>query len=254
MLVISCPCALGLATPVAIMVGSGVGAKHGILFKTAASLETTGYTDTVLLDKTGTITTGEPNVVKVLGTRRVPEKFLLSMAAGLELRSEHPLARAILQRAEADKIKYTAVADFEAVPGKGLRGKVAGKVIAGGNAEFIRETCALPPDLEEAGADEPKRHHAAVFLSGRQPCGRHRCVRRGEDLGGAIAQMKALGLNVVLLTGDNEATARHIGSMVGLDADHVVAGVLPAGKEAEVRRQQAGPWPWWATASTMPPP
>jgi len=241
-LVISCPCALGLATPVAIMVGSGVGAKHGILFKTAASLETTGYTDTVLLDKSGTITTGEPSVVKVLGTRRVPEKFLLSMAAGLELRSEHPLARAILQRAEADKIKYTAVADFEAVPGKGLRGKVAGKVIAGGNAEFIRETCVLPPDLEEAGQQMSKNGITPLYFSlAGSPAG----VIGVSDVvkktsAGAIAQMKALGLNVVLLTGDNEATARHIGSMVGLDAEHVVAGVLPAGKEAEVRRQQAG--------------
>lgn len=240
-LVISCPCALGLATPVAIMVGSGVGAKHGILFKTAAGLETTGYTDTVLLDKTGTITTGEPSVVQVVGTRRVPEKFLLSMAAGLELRSEHPLARAILQRAEQDKIKYTAVAGFEAVPGKGLRGKVAGKVIAGGNAEFIRETCMLPPDLEEAGEQMSKNGITPLYFSlAGSPAG----VIGVSDVvkktsAGAIAQMKALGLNVVLLTGDNEGTARHIGSMVGLDADHVVAGVLPAGKEAEVRRWQA---------------
>ena len=240
-LVISCPCALGLATPVAIMVGSGVGAKHGILFKTAASLETTGYTDTVLLDKTGTITTGEPSVVQVVGTRRVPEKFLLSMAAGLELRSEHPLARAILQRVEQDKIKYTAVAGFEAVPGKGLRGKVAGKVIAGGNAEFIRETCMLPPDLEEAGEQMSKNGITPLYFSlAGSPAG----VIGVSDVvkktsAGAIAQMKALGLNVVLLTGDNEGTARHIGSMVGLDADHVVAGVLPAGKEAEVRRWQA---------------
>jgi len=161
-LVISCPCALGLATPVAIMVGSGVGAKNGILFKTAASLETTGYTDAVLLDKTGTVTTGEPNVVKICGTRNVPEKFLLSMAAGLELRSEHPLARAILQRAEKDHLSYATVTDFEAVPGKGLRGKVAGKVIAGGNADFIRETCAVatakgvPMDADEFIAHDHK--------------------------------------------------------------------------------------------------
>ena len=239
-LVISCPCALGLATPVAIMVGSGVGAKHGILFKTAASLETTGYTDTVLLDKTGTITTGEPNVVQVVGTRRVPEKFLLSMAAGLELRSEHPLARAILQRAQEEKIKYTAVAAFEAVPGQGLRGKVAGKVIAGGNADFIRTTCVLPPDLEEAGRQMSENGITPLYFSlAGSPAG----VIGVSDVvkktsAAAIAQMKALGLNVVLLTGDNEGTARHIGSMVGLDAAHVVAGVLPAGKEAEVRRHQ----------------
>ena len=239
-LVISCPCALGLATPVAIMVGSGVGAKHGILFKTAASLETTGYTDTVLLDKTGTITTGEPSVVQIVGTRRVPEKFLLSMAAGLELQSEHPLARAILQRAQDDKIKYTAVANFEAVPGQGLRGKVAGKVIAGGNADFIRTTCVLPPDLEQAGEEMSKNGITPLYFSlAGSPAG----VIGVSDVvkktsAAAIARMKALGLNVVLLTGDNEATARHIGSMVGLDADHVVAGVLPAGKEAEVRRWQ----------------
>ena len=240
-LVISCPCALGLATPVAIMVGSGVGAKHGILFKTAASLETTGYTDTVLLDKTGTITTGDPSVVKIVGTRRVPEKFLLSMAAGLELRSEHPLARAILQRAEHDKIKYTAVAGFEAVPGQGLRGKVAGKVIAGGNADFIRNYCVLPPDLEEAGQTMSAAGITPLYFSlAGSPAG----VIGVSDVvkktsAGAIAQMKALGLNVVLLTGDNEATARHIGELVGLDAKHVVAGVLPAGKEKEVRRWQA---------------
>ena len=222
------------------MVGSGVGAKHGILFKTAASLETTGYTDTVLLDKTGTITTGEPSVVQIVGTRRVPEKFLLSMAAGLELQSEHPLARAILQRAQDDKIKYTAVANFEAVPGQGLRGKVAGKVIAGGNADFIRTTCVLPPDLEQAGEEMSKNGITPLYFSlAGSPAG----VIGVSDVvkktsAAAIARMKALGLNVVLLTGDNEATARHIGSMVGLDAGHVVAGVLPAGKEAEVRRWQ----------------
>lgn len=240
-LVISCPCALGLATPVAIMVGSGVGARHGILFKTAASLETTGYTDTVLLDKTGTITTGEPSVVKIVGTRRVPEKFLLGMAAGLELRSEHPLARAILQRAEQDKIKYSPVADFTAVPGKGLCGKVAGKVIAGGNADFIRDFCVLPPDLVQAGQEMGEHGITPLYFSlAGSPAG----VIGVSDVvkktsAGAIAQMKALGLNVVLLTGDNAATARHIGAMVALDADHVVAGVLPAGKEAEVRRHQA---------------
>lgn len=167
-LVISCPCALGLATPVAIMVGSGVGAKNGILFKTAASLETTGYTDAVLLDKTGTVTTGEPNVVKIFGTRNVPEKFLLSMAAGLELRSEHPLARAILQRAEKDHLSYATVTDFEAVPGKGLRGKVAGKVIAGGNARFHPRDLR-PTRRPAAGGrrDERRRHHAALLLAGR---------------------------------------------------------------------------------------
>ena len=211
-LVISCPCALGLATPVAIMVGSGVGAKNGILFKTAASLETTGYTDAVLLDKTGTITTGEPSVVKVVGTRNVPEKFLLSMAAGLELRSEHPLARAILQEADRDKLSYATVTDFEALPGKGLRGKVAGKLIAGGNANFIRETCELTPDLEQAGEEMSRDGVTPLYFSlAGKPAG----VIGVSDVvkktsAEAISQMKALGLQVVLLTGDNAATARHI--------------------------------------------
>ena len=239
-LVISCPCALGLATPVAIMVGSGVGAKNGILFKTAASLETTGYTDTVLLDKTGTVTTGEPSVVRIIGTRNVPEKFLLSMAAGLELRSEHPLARAILQRADTDKLSYATVSDFTAVPGKGLQGKVAGKVIAGGNADFIAEHCTLPDDLMQAGAEMSRDGITPLYFS---LAGRPAGVIGVADVvkptsKPAIDQMRALGLQVVLLTGDNTATARHIGAMVGLDADHVIAGVLPAGKEAEVRRLQ----------------
>ena len=239
-LVISCPCALGLATPVAIMVGNGMGAKNGILFKTAASLETTGYTDAVLLDKTGTVTTGEPSVVKIVGTRNVPEKFLLSMAAGLELRSEHPLARAILQRAETDKLSYATVTDFEAVPGKGLRGRVAGKVIAGGNADFIRETCALPDDLQQAGDEMSADGITPLYfsLAGKAAgvIGVSDVVK--ESSSAAIAQMQALGLQVVMLTGDNAATARHIGATVGLDADHVIAGVLPAGKEAEVRALQ----------------
>ena len=239
-LVISCPCALGLATPVAIMVGSGVGAKNGILFKTAASLETTGYTDTVLLDKTGTVTTGEPSVVRIIGTRNVPEKFLLSMAAGLELRSEHPLARAILQRADTDKLSYATVSDFTAVPGKGLQGKVAGKVIAGGNADFISTHCTLPDDLMQAGAEMSRDGITPLYFS---LAGRPAGVIGVADVvkptsKPAIDQMRALGLQVVLLTGDNTATARHIGAMVGLDADHVIAGVLPAGKEVEVRRLQ----------------
>ena len=240
-LVISCPCALGLATPVAIMVGSGVGAKNGILFKTAASLETTGYTDTVLLDKTGTVTTGEPSVVKIVGTGNVPEKFLLSLAAGLELRSEHPLARAILERADKDKLSYTTVADFEAVPGKGLQGKVAGKVIAGGNANFIREHCELPDDLTQAGdamsADGITPLYFSLAGKAAGVIGVADVVKKTSK--SAIDQMKALGLKVVLLTGDNAATARHIGATIGLDADHVIAGVLPAGKEAEVRALQA---------------
>ena len=151
MLVIDYSCGIKLSTATAFSAAINTAVKQGVLIKGGAYIEQMSSANTVLLDKTGTVTTGEPNVVKIFGTRNVPEKFLLSMAAGLELRSEHPLARAILQRAEKDHLSYATVTDFEAVPGKGLRGKVAGKVIAGGNADFIRETCALPDDLQQAG-------------------------------------------------------------------------------------------------------
>ena len=240
-LVISCPCALGLATPVAIMVGSGVGAKHGILFKTAASLETTGYTQTVLLDKTGTVTTGAPAVVEIQGTRKVPAKFLLGMAAGLEAQSEHPLAKAIMQKAAEEKITVRPVAAFQALPGQGLTGKIAGKVMAGGSAEFIATQCELPDDLAQAGADLADRGITPLYFSldghAAGLIGVADMVKTSSKQ--AIDQMRALGLEVILLTGDNRQTAEHIAGLVGLDPDHVVAGVLPAGKEAEVRRWQA---------------
>ena len=239
-LVISCPCALGLATPVAIMVGSGVGAKQGILFKTAASLETTGYTDTVVLDKTGTVTTGEPTVVEIVGTRKVPDKFLLSMAAGLESQSEHPLAKAILARAEADGIRLTPAKNIRALPGRGLAGTIAGKTLAGGNADFIQTQCALPPDLQQAGAELSARGVTPLYFSldghAAGVIGVSDAVKPTSKQ--AIAQMQKLGMKVVLLTGDNEKTAVHIASTVGLPPENVVAGVLPAGKEAEVRRLQ----------------
>ena len=239
-LVISCPCALGLATPVAIMVGSGVGAKQGILFKTAASLETTGYTDTVVLDKTGTVTTGEPTVVEIVGTRKVPDKFLLSMAAGLESQSEHPLAKAILARAEADGIRLTPAKNIRALPGRGLAGTIAGKTLAGGNADFIQTQCALPPDLQQAGAELSARGVTPLYFSldghAAGVIGVSDAVKPTSKQ--AIAQMQNLGMKVVLLTGDNEKTAVHIASTVGLPPENVVAGVLPAGKEAEVRRLQ----------------
>ena len=239
-LVISCPCALGLATPVAIMVGSGIGAKQGILFKTAASLETTGYTATVVLDKTGTITTGEPAVVEIVGTRKVPAKFLLGMAAGLEARSEHPLAKAIMARANEENIQVRPVAEFAAVPGKGLTGKMAGKLMVGGNAGFIAEFCELPQELLDAGARLSGKGVTPLYfaLDGHTAglIGVSDVVKSTSK--GAIDEMRALGMEVVLLTGDNRATAEHIAALVGLDKQHVVAGVLPAGKEAEVRRLQ----------------
>ena len=240
-LVISCPCALGLATPVAVMVGSGVGARSGILFKTAASLESTGYTDTVVLDKTGTVTAGEPSVVEIVGTRRVPQKFLLGMAAALESQSEHPLAKAVLACAKENNVKPSMVKDVQAVPGKGLVGKVAGKVMAGGNEEFIRSVADVPDDLLESGRRLSGQGATPLYFSldghAAGVIGVADSVKPSSKQ--AIAELRALGLHVVLLTGDNANTAAYIAQQVGLDTADVVAGVLPAGKEAEVRRLQA---------------
>lgn len=239
-LVISCPCALGLATPVAVMVGSGLGARSGILFKTAASLEATGYTDTVVLDKTGTVTTGEPKVVEVVGTRQVPQKFLLGMAAALESKSEHPLAKAVLACAKEQGVKPSMVKDVQAVPGKGLVGKVAGKAMAGGNEDFICSLADVPDDLLEAGRRLAGQGATPLYFSldghAAGVIGVADTVKPSSKQ--AIAQLRALGLHVVLLTGDNAKTAAYIASQVGLDTADVVAGVLPAGKEAEVRRLQ----------------
>ena len=240
-LVISCPCALGLATPVAVMVGSGVGARSGILFKTAASLEATGYTDTVVLDKTGTVTTGEPTVVEIVGTRRVPQKFLLGMAAALESQSEHPLAKAVLACAKENGVRPSMIKDVQAVPGKGLVGKMAGKVMAGGNEDFIRSQADVPDDLLEAGARLAEQGATPLYFSldghAAGVIGVADSVKPSSKQ--AIAELRALGLHVVLLTGDNARTAAYIAQQVGLAEADVVAGVLPAGKEAEVRRLQA---------------
>lgn len=241
-LVISCPCALGLATPVAVMVGSGVGARSGILFKTAASLESTGYTDTVVLDKTGTVTAGEPSVVEIVGTRRVPQKFLLGMAAALESQSEHPLAKAVLACAKENGVKPSAmVKDVQAVPGKGLVGKVAGKTMVGGNEEFIRSVADVPDDLLESGRRLTGQGATPLYFSLDGHAAGVIAVADSVKPSSkrAIAELRALGLHVVLLTGDNANTAAYIAQQVGLDTADVVAGVLPAGKEAEVRRLQA---------------
>ena len=239
-LVISCPCALGLATPVAVMVGSGLGARSGILFKTAASLEATGYTDTVVLDKTGTVTTGEPTVVEVVGTRQVPQKFLLGMAAALESQSEHPLAKAVLACAKENGVRPSMVKDVQAVPGKGLVGKMAGKVMAGGNEDFICSQADVPADLLEAGRRLAGQGATPLYFSldghAAGVIGVADSVKPSSKQ--AIAELRALGLHVVLLTGDNAKTAAYIAQQVGLDTADVVAGVLPAGKEAEVCRLQ----------------
>jgi len=235
-LVISCPCALGLATPVAIMVGSGVGARNGILFKTAVSLEEAGKTTIVVLDKTGTITAGEPQVTDLLPAEGVTEAELLRCAAALEQRSEHPLARAILARhGEAD---IPEVADFAALPGNGLTASLAGVLLSGGNLSFIETQAAVPEDVRRQAESLAEAGKTPLFFS-----------RGGtllgiiavadvvkEDSPRAIRELRNMGIEVVMLTGDNERTARAIGAQAGVD--RVIAEVLPDGKEAAVRELQ----------------
>ena len=241
-LVISCPCALGLATPVAIMAGNGVGARNGILFKTAASLEQTGKTAVAALDKTGTITTGDPVVTDILPTDGVTEAELLSTAAAAESRSEHPLAKAILKHAREEGLTVPDVVDFHAVPGKGLTATLDGHTVTGGNLDFLSSTRSLPPAFTQAAA--------ALAEDGKTPLyfalDDHFLgiiavadVIRPEARE-AISQLKGMGLRVVMLTGDNERTARAIGTQAGVD--QVMAGLLPGDKADAVRKlQQFGP-------------
>ena len=237
-LVISCPCALGLATPVAIMVGNGLGAKNGILFKTAVSLEETGRMEIVALDKTGTITSGEPVVTDILPASGVTENALLSLAASLESRSEHPLARAILKRAQDDGIAPEPVADFSALPGNGLTATLGGKRLTGGSMTYLSSLLSLPQDIRSsaeqlAGAGKTP----LLFAQDDRLLGVIAVadVIR-EDSPAAIRALQNMGLRVVMLTGDNERTARAIGAQAGVD--EVIAGVLPDGKEAVIRRLQ----------------
>ena len=238
-LVISCPCALGLATPVAIMVGSGMGAKNGILFKTAASLEETGRIQIVALDKTGTITSGDPTVTDLCPAPGVTETELLRLAYALERRSEHPLAKAVLRRAEADGLTAAEVADFQALPGNGLRATLDGQPLCGGNADFIRTAADIPAPMQAQAQ--------ALAEAGKTPL----FFARGEKLLGivavadvlkpdspqAIRELRNMGIRVVMITGDNARTARAIGAQAGVD--EVIAGVLPDGKEREIRRLSA---------------
>ncbi len=234
-LVISCPCALGLATPVAIMVGNGVGAKHGIMFKTAVSLEETGKVETVVLDKTGTITSGQPKVTDILPTGGRSEKSLLSMAYTLEKKSEHPLAKAIVTKAEELKLTAEAVTDFEALPGNGLTAVWNGIVLAGGNYDFITTKCTVPAEVKAqaevlAGAGKTPLYFAED--------GRFMGIIAvadvlKEDSKEAITELKSMGIRVVMLTGDNARTAQAIGREAGVD--EVIAGVLPEGKEEVIR-------------------
>ena len=238
-LVISCPCALGLATPVAIMVGNGLGAKNGILFKTAASLEAAGRTQIVALDKTGTITSGEPKVTDILPAEGVSETELLTLAAALERRSEHPLAKAVLAYTEANAIDGPEVSDFSALPGNGLSARLDGAEIFGGNAALIETKVAVPAALKEKAAALAKEGKTPLYFGG---AGRLLGVVAvadtiKEDSPRAIRELQNMGIRVVMLTGDNQRTADAIGKQAGVD--EVIAGVLPDGKEAVIRQLQA---------------
>ena len=238
-LVISCPCALGLATPVAIMVGNGLGAKNGILFKTAASLEAAGRTQIVALDKTGTITEGAPRVTDLLPAEGVSETELLTLAAALESRSEHPLAKAVLADAEAKAITPPEVTDFAALPGNGLAAKLDGMDIYAGNAAFIQTKLTLPAALAQQAEKLASEGKTPLFFGG---AGRLLGVIAvadtiKEDSPRAIRELQNMGIRVVMLTGDNQRTADAIGRQAGVD--EVIAGVLPDGKEAVIRQLQA---------------
>ena len=234
-LVISCPCALGLATPVAIMVGNGLGAKNGILFKTAASLEAAGRTQIVALDKTGTITRGEPEVTDLLPAEGVTEGELLTLAAALEQKSEHPLARAVLAYAAARQLDPPEVTDFAALPGNGLTAKLAGRSVYAGSLSFIQTQAAVPAALAGQAQALAEQGKTPLFFGGE---GRLLGVIAvadtiKEDSPDAIRQLQAMGIRVVMLTGDNQRTAEAIGKQAGVD--QVIAGVLPDGKESVIR-------------------
>ena len=234
-LVISCPCALGLATPVAIMVGNGMGAKNGILFKTAASLEAAGRTQIVALDKTGTITRGEPEVTDILPAEGVTEGELLTLAAALEQKSEHPLAKAVLAYAAARQLDPPEVTDFAALPGNGLTAKLAGRSVYAGSFSFIQTQAPVPAALAGQAQALAEQGKTPLFFGGE---GRLLGVIAvadtiKEDSPDAIRQLQAMGIRVVMLTGDNQRTAEAIGKQAGVD--QVIAGVLPDGKESVIR-------------------
>ena len=241
-LVISCPCALGLATPVAIMVGNGKGAKSGILFKTAASLEATGRTQIVALDKTGTITSGEPKVTDIVPDETFFEETgnhagaLLAIAASVEAKSEHPLAKAIMERAKTDEIAVAEVTDFSAVVGNGLTAILAGKMIKAGNLAFVSKFVEVSDDMRAKAVEFSKEGKTPLFFAADDRlCGIIAVADTiKEDSPEAVRQLKNMGIRVVMLTGDNEQTAGAIGKQAGVD--EVIAGVLPDGKEAVIRK------------------
>lgn len=234
-LVISCPCALGLATPVAIMVGNGMGAKHGIMFKTAVSLEETGKTEIIALDKTGTITKGEPTVTDTVASQSSSEEELLLAAYTLERKSEHPLAKAILSYGDEKQLKKQEVEQFQALPGNGLSALLNGKKLYGGNLSFIQKHCDIPSDINKKAQEFAMEGKTPLFFALE-----HRLLGIiavadviKEDSPKAISELQNMGIHVVMLTGDNEKTAKAIGAQAGVD--EVIAGVLPNEKEAVIR-------------------
>ena len=234
-LVISCPCALGLATPVAIMVGNGMGAKHGIMFKTAVSLENAGKTEIVALDKTGTITSGEPKVTDLYPIAPVTEKALLLAAGALEQKSEHPLARAVLELAKERGMDCGDLTEFTAVPGNGLTGRRGTSFLAGGNAAFIGGQATIPEAAKDMAEQYAKQGKTPLFFSENGSLLGIIAVADviKEDSPRAVRELQNMGIRVVMLTGDNERTAQAIGAEAGVD--EVIAGVLPDGKEAVIR-------------------
>ena len=235
-LVISCPCALGLATPVAIMVGSGLGAKNGILFKTAASLEETGRIEIVALDKTGTITSGEPKVTDILPAEGVSADELLRLANTLERKSEHPLAKAILEYAKEQNVSADEVAAFQALPGNGLTATLDGKALCGGNDTFIGTTAPVSSEMKAQAAKLAEVGKTPLWFSydGRLLGVVAVADVIKEDSPQAVRELQNMGIRVVMITGDNERTAKAIGAQAGVD--QVIAGVLPDGKEREIRK------------------
>ena len=238
-LVISCPCALGLATPVAIMVGSGVGAKHGILFKTAASLEQTGKTDIVVLDKTGTITVGEPRVTDILPFGDLAENDFLTLAASLEKQSEHPLAKAVLRAGEERNVAWRTVSSFAAMPGNGLTGLCENRRLYGGNYAFISQIITIPQVVKEQSERLAAQGKTPLFFASDSAfLGVIAATDQiKEDSPKAVDELRGMGIRVVMLTGDNERTAKAVAGKVGVDT--VISDVKPDGKQAVIRELKA---------------
>lgn len=234
-LVISCPCALGLATPVAIMVGNGVGARNGILFKTAASLEQTGRVRIVALDKTGTITSGEPKVTDLIADKRVSEDELLSMAYALEVKSEHPLAKAVVSYAQAKGIRKSEVTDFEALPGNGLKARCGQSILTGGSAGFLQNQAVITKEMQKRAQQLSEEGKTPLFFAKDHTLLGIIAVADvlRQESGQAIEELKQMGIHVVMLTGDNERTAQAVGRQAGVS--EVIAGVLPDGKQQVIR-------------------